>query len=213
MKSVGETIKARRLERNLSLDEAAAATRIKKEFLIRIENNRFDLFASAVTAKGFVKNYAEYLGLSAADVLAVYRRDSSPVNKKLAGLRIFQPDGNFNFNWTPKLTLIVIMAVFILGILGYLISQYLNLRQNPRLEIIGPADRLQVFEEKIIVAGRSEVDALVKVNDNLVILSDKGEFRYELPLFLGENKIVIEATSKFGRKSLAQRVVFRLDKN
>lgn len=213
MRSVGETIKANRLQRGLSLDEVAKATKIKKESLVLIEANRFDQFSSVVTAKGFIKNYAEYLDLPASDILAVFRRDNLSLKKKTTGLNIFNPAGKLNFDWSPKLTLIAVMVVFILGILGYLISQYLHLRQNPHLEIFQPKDKQQVLGDKVTVAGRSDVDALVKINDNLVILSPKGQFSYELALFPGENKIVVEATSKFGQKSEEQRLIFRLDKS
>jgi cytoskeletal protein RodZ len=213
MRSVGETLKSERLGRGLSLEEVAKVTRIKKEFLVLIEANRFDQFSSLVTAKGFIKNYAEYLGFPSADVLAIFRRDNLPSQKKNPGFSLFHQTGRLNLNWNPKFTLILIIVTLIIGILGYLFSQYFRLRQSPGLVIITPKDKQQVFEDKITVSGRSDKDALVKINDNLVILTSKGEFSYELVLFPGENKIVVEAVSKFGQKSLEQRTVFRLDKS
>lgn len=213
MKSVGETLKSIRLEQNLSLEEVAKITRIKKEFLILIETNRFGQFSSLVTAKGFIKNYAEYLGLPSADILAIFRRDNLPPPKKSAGFSLFHQAGRLNFNWNPKLTLTLVIVTLIIAILGYLFSQYFHLRQSPGLVILTPKDKQQVFEDKITVSGRSDADALVKVNDNLVVLTSAGEFSYELPLFPGENKIVVEAVSKFGQKSLEQRTIFRLDKS
>ena len=210
MKSVGETLKSIRLEQNLSLEEVAKITRIKKEFLVLIETNRFDQFTSLVTAKGFIKNYAEYLGLSSNDILAVFRRDNLSPPKKSAGFSLFHQAGRLNFNWNPKLTLSLVVVTLIIAILGYLFSQYFRLKQNPGLVILTPKDKQQVFENKITVTGRSDADALVKINDNLVVLTSKGEFNYELALFPGENKIVVEAVSKFGQKSLEQRTIFRL---
>lgn len=68
--TVGRTLKRSREERNLSLDEAARATKIKKEFLLAIEDDKLETLPGPVFARGFVRSYAEYLSLDAQAVLA-----------------------------------------------------------------------------------------------------------------------------------------------
>lgn len=214
MKSVGETLKAKRLSLNLDLADIARTTKIKKEFLALIETNQFTQFPSLVTAKGFIKNYAEFLGFSSEDILAIFRRDNSPPQKgKNITQSLINPMGKLKIDWSPKLTLILAVTVFLVGLLGYLAFQYFHLVQNPHLEITTPKDKQQVFESRIMVIGKSDTDSIVKINDNLVALSAKGEFSYELVLFPGENKIMVEAVSKFGKKTTQERTIFRLDKN
>ena len=58
----GTQLKRIREEKNLSLDEVSRATKIKKEFLIAIEEERFDSLPGPVFARGFVRAYADYLG-------------------------------------------------------------------------------------------------------------------------------------------------------
>ena len=68
--TVGRTLKRSREERNLSLDEAARATKIRKEFLLAIEDDKLETLPGPVFARGFVRSYAEYLSLDAQALLA-----------------------------------------------------------------------------------------------------------------------------------------------
>jgi len=61
--SVGGRLKATREEKNLSLDEVARATKIRKEFLLAIEEDRLDALPGSVFARGFVRTYADFLGV------------------------------------------------------------------------------------------------------------------------------------------------------
>lgn len=68
--SVGRTLKRSREERNLSLDEAARATKIRKDFLLAIEDDKLETLPGPVFARGFVRSYAEYLSLDAPALIA-----------------------------------------------------------------------------------------------------------------------------------------------
>lgn len=68
--SVGKFLKRTREEKNLSLDEAARATKIRKEFLLAIEDDRLDSLPGPVFVRGFIRSYAEYLALDAPSLLS-----------------------------------------------------------------------------------------------------------------------------------------------
>lgn len=61
--TVGRSLKRAREEKNLSLDEVSRATKIKKEFLIAIEEDRFDALPGQVFTRGFIRAYGDFLGL------------------------------------------------------------------------------------------------------------------------------------------------------
>ena len=67
--SVGRTLKRTREDKNLSLDEAARATKIRKEFLLAIEDDKLDALPGPVFARGFIRSYAEYLTLDVQPLL------------------------------------------------------------------------------------------------------------------------------------------------
>ena len=61
--TVGRSLKHAREGRNMSLDEASRATKIRKEFLSAIEDDHFEMLPGDVFARGFVRSYADFLGL------------------------------------------------------------------------------------------------------------------------------------------------------
>lgn len=78
--SVGKALTRVREEKNLSLDEVSRATKIKKEFLIAIEEDRIEALPGQVFARGFIRAYADYLGVDGAAyaLRAVQRVDPLP---------------------------------------------------------------------------------------------------------------------------------------
>ena len=74
MVTVGEVLKNKRKNLRRSLDLVSADTKIQKRFIKYIESNEFSPFESEVFLKGFIKIYAEYLGLDVKKILALYRK-------------------------------------------------------------------------------------------------------------------------------------------
>lgn len=61
--NVGELLKQRRQEMNLSLKEAENGTSIRSNYLQAIEENQTEKLISPIYAQGFLKQYATFLGL------------------------------------------------------------------------------------------------------------------------------------------------------
>jgi transcriptional regulator with XRE-family HTH domain len=62
---VGEVLRARREQLGLTLEQVHAQLRIPVHWLRAIEEEQFDAFDAAQYAKGFVRSYAQFLGLEA----------------------------------------------------------------------------------------------------------------------------------------------------
>lgn len=69
---IGETFKQARKERGLSLEEIAEKTKIRSRYLEAIEEENFGLLPGRVYVKGFLRNYAKYLGLNPEPLVALY---------------------------------------------------------------------------------------------------------------------------------------------
>src|SRR5262245_19261129 len=63
MVEIGTTLQDARTRKGLALPDAAEATRIRIKFLAALEAERFDQLPAEVYARGFLRTYAEYLGL------------------------------------------------------------------------------------------------------------------------------------------------------
>lgn len=70
--SFGEELRREREIRGISLKEIADATKISKRFLEAIERNDHKTLPAPVFTRGFVREYARYLGLSAEDMVNRY---------------------------------------------------------------------------------------------------------------------------------------------
>jgi cytoskeletal protein RodZ len=78
MESPGKYLKRERESRNLTLREVSASTRIKEHFLGAIEEDRYDLCPPPFYVKGFLANYARYLGTDPQDVILKYQEFVKP---------------------------------------------------------------------------------------------------------------------------------------
>lgn len=70
--SFGEELRREREIRGISLKEIADATKISKRFLDAIERNDHKLLPAPVFTRGFVREYARYLGLSVEEIVNRY---------------------------------------------------------------------------------------------------------------------------------------------
>lgn len=126
MRTVGEILKKARLEKKLTLKEIEKKTKIRREFLLALEKDDYQKLPPSAYIQGFIKNYAQILGLKPESLLAIFRRDYQGKIKPLFNLG--QSEG---FYWTPRLTLIAIFVLAFLLFAGYLFWQYHLLLKSP----------------------------------------------------------------------------------
>ncbi len=72
MATLGETLRETRVKKNVSLSEAAVATRVKIQILTALEKDDYSNIPAPVYAKGFVRMYAEYLELDQRKCIEEY---------------------------------------------------------------------------------------------------------------------------------------------
>lgn len=72
MQSIGERLEEARKRQGISLREAAEATKIRGEFLDALENDSMDIPLQEVYLRGFLINYAKFLKLDPAKIMADY---------------------------------------------------------------------------------------------------------------------------------------------
>jgi cytoskeleton protein RodZ len=77
--SFGTVLQSRRVERGLTLIQAAAATHVRVAHLDAIETGHFELLPAPVYARGYVRTYARYLGVDPEPLVA---RVPSPPNQR-----------------------------------------------------------------------------------------------------------------------------------
>lgn len=70
--SVGMVLRSARERRGVSLDKVRDDLKIRTKFLQALEDGNFDLLPSAVNARGYLRNYANYLDLDSKPLIDQY---------------------------------------------------------------------------------------------------------------------------------------------
>lgn len=75
MSELGARLRQAREGQGLSLAQAAVDTRILQQSLAALEEGAYHRLPSDVVTRGFIRNYAQYLGLPADELIELYRRE------------------------------------------------------------------------------------------------------------------------------------------
>ncbi len=203
MKKLGEILLEERISQKLTLTRAAKILLIKKEMLEALEKGNWTGLPEAAFVQGFIKNYAQLLGLDANRLLALYRAEYDerkfPQKHSLTTRRklMFTPDK------LPVITfaLAVIIFAFYFGL------QYTQVLSAPKLEIYTPPDDLTTTASVIEVAGQTQVDVTVSIQGQLVPIDSSGNFYYQIRLEEGQNIIEVIASRRLSPKTRITRTI------
>ena len=78
MFEIGSSLRAARMRQGLELSQAEHDTRIRAKYLRALEDERFDVLPGAAYTKGFLRTYADYLGLDAQPFVDEYNTRFAP---------------------------------------------------------------------------------------------------------------------------------------
>ncbi len=87
---LGQALREARLTRGLTLEDAQRATRIARRYLEALEQEAFDVLPAPVFARGFLRSYAQYLGLDPTTLIAGFPGEPRPPESLPAAT--MQPD-------------------------------------------------------------------------------------------------------------------------
>jgi len=108
--TVGQYLRREREKRKVTLDSVAKVTRITKENLEALENDEFQAISAPVFARGFLRNYATYLGLDPQELLARYESQTGLI--KIPGAKeVSQPSQKQN----PVLPYLLLLCILLAG--------------------------------------------------------------------------------------------------
>jgi cytoskeletal protein RodZ len=208
MRTTGEILKKARLEKKLSLEDVEKSIRIRKKFLEALEQNDWEKLPSLPYIKGFLRNYSTYLGLVPDEMIAVFRRQfKNQEDEKVLPDSATNPVHDPAFRLSPQSIIIGIVVLFLTTFFGYLFLQYRSYTSAPMLTINQPQEGQTYTTDTAKVTGKTDSDAVINVNKQNITISDTGDFDTTVKLNPGTNTIVIESTSKYGKKNSVTRTV------
>jgi cytoskeletal protein RodZ len=114
----GIWLRREREARDVSLSEIADVTKISKSHLEALEQERFDLLPAPVFAKGFLREYAKYVGLDPDAVVNSYLSAVSEAEPESAVSERASPSRK-SFEWTSGI-LLAVALILLLAAVGFL---------------------------------------------------------------------------------------------
>lgn len=76
--SIGQQLKHERETRRLTLEKVAEATRLRLHYLQALENDDYSIMSSAAQGRGFLRLYADFLGINLDAAVEEARHTDSP---------------------------------------------------------------------------------------------------------------------------------------
>lgn len=203
--TLSERLVAARERKGVDLYRAERDTKIRMRFLTALERGDDQDLPGAVYTKGFLRNYATYLGLDADDVLRHWRRErgeftlTEPV---VAPPRpILQAPRALTFS--PSIVVAALMTLGVIAFGAYLALQLLRFAKPPLLAVTDPPIALVTEEESAttyLLRGSSSPGATISVTTpgrdqpyRATTLPD-GTWSVSVDLRRGENQFDITAT-------------------
>ncbi len=123
---LGQFLRSLRADRSLSLEQVEQDLSIRVHHLEAIEEGQFDNLISPVYARGFIKQYAVYLGLDGDQFIREHREIIPKPNRQEFnyGIGTLEARGapNENVRWVPYMLTLILS-------LGLLIAAYVMTRK------------------------------------------------------------------------------------
>ena len=119
MFEIGSSLREARMRRQLELSQIEQDTRIRAKYLTALEHDRFEALPGLAYAKGFLRTYADYLGLDAQRFVDEYNARFAPEEEPPAPPQVRIRRRRFAFDSWP---LVVPVAAVLVGLIAWQLS-------------------------------------------------------------------------------------------
>src|SRR5437588_3454167 len=201
MLSLGEQLRAQRERKGITLEQAAADTRIREKFLTALEAAAYPAVPGAVYTRGFLRNYAEYLELETDEMVVLFQHErggAPPEPTPKRSFKPYRPVVHKSLIFRPVVFVPVLIIAFVGSFLGYMYYQFTTFATPPKLEITAPSSDGLTASADLAVRGVTVPGARVTVTlipgpDFVDIHSaDDGTFGASVVLSPGSNHLLVE---------------------
>lgn len=199
---VGETLRDARENRGVDLHRVERDIKIRLKFLAALEDGEFTELPGDVYARGFLRNYATYLGLDADQIEEDWRSEAGaapPIRPAFSGPRPLTLSRRVVFQRSHIVIAMVAVIVLLVGsYFGIQLTRYLS---YPTLAVAsaGAADiSLPIGTTTYVLTGKATPGTTVQISWNgqdpkTVIVDDSGVWSFQAVLQPGRNQFDVTA--------------------
>lgn len=166
--SLPDRLAAARERKGVDLSRAERDTKIRARYLAALERGDYRDLPGTVYTRGFLRNYALYLGLDADDVLRQWRRErgdhAGPEPLVLPPGPIAAPPRPLTFS--PSIIVAALMTLGVIAFGVYLAIQLLRYAKPPDLTVTQPAQAVLELDDgssTYLLEGTSTAGATIEI--------------------------------------------------
>lgn len=221
--TVGELLKRTREQEGKSIQAACKKLHIREDYLVALEQGRYNDLPSPVYIKNYLKRYAQYLGLPWAQVERLYTQEikvyhDTPI-KPFAQRRLQTPKEQRNVAAAHHRSALLIPRAVKMGIAGigllllatYFIWGLVRFVSPPPIAVTSPAGDMIVTDYRFTIQGQSQQGAIITLNGQEVVLDPEGRFSEDVILHDGLNTISVGARTRRSREQVITRYIVYQD--
>ena len=201
---VGDMLQVAREHKGVDLFRAERDTKIRLKYLAALEDSEYAALPPLVYTKGFLRNYAIYLGLDPEDVLTRWR-DETQVGRKQERPAVTPPPQPIaaprrGIAITPALFVAALFTLAVVFIFGWIGWQLVRFADVPALSVTNPPALVSTIDrETTLLSGRSgplaEITITTPDGRRMVVNADEnGNWSREVELAKGRNDFTVIAT-------------------
>jgi cytoskeletal protein RodZ len=201
--TLGEKMKGARNEKRITLSEISKNTKIQIEYLESLENGDYKKLPADVYVKGFLRSFAEYVGINEEYLIKSFNKEKS-IQKNIQGNiknEVRPANVNlFRISINPKWISIIFISLFFLGLLFYLYRNLNNFVSNPSLVVLNPETNTTINDSSVMVEGKTDIGNNLFINNQAVLVDDNGVFKEKVVLREGINVITVKSVNQFDKE-------------
>ena len=200
--ALGERLRDAREIKGIDLFRAERDTKIRSKYLAALEEGDFTDLPGDVYTRGFLRNYATYLGLDADEVEEEWRSEAgAPVVGRAAivGPQPLTIRRGVIFQRSHGVIAVVLVIVLIVtAYFGFQLTRYLSYPtvslESPGIGRVTVAPGTTTYVLRgVATAGTTVLVAWNNQDPNIVITDDSGHWTYQAALQAGSNEFDITA--------------------
>lgn len=202
--NLGDTLKLARLQKKISISKVSRILNIKETYLKALEEERYNELPINLYSKNYLKDYAQFLDLDAQKILKKSPFNELETEKDPFSRKIMS---TFKFLVIPKIARNIALSIIILSLFLYLAYYLIKSKEMPELLIFQPNQDIITPERQLLIEGKSDSGAEIRINGELVLADKNGYFLETIYLKAGLNEIRISAKKKYSKKNIIERKI------
>ena len=207
--TLGERLRQLRTEAGWSVMDVSKQIRVATKHIEAIEDNRYRDLPGLVYARNFVRLYVRLMDLPVESAMERFETEWQVIQGARQERTHLVQRAKTEPEWWRRHAGFLVAGIFLVIAGLYFSWQVLHFLQPPKLEVTTPAADISTGASTITIIGKTEPEATVTVNNQVIDVQKDGTFSDAVQLQVGLNTFQISATRKKAKpRTIIRRVLY-----